>query len=59
LLRLGDIDGARPLIARLSAMGYRTPDFVASVSAAHVAYPINAAFTVRIADIMQEAPAVH
>ncbi|MEO8777190.1 MAG: hypothetical protein ABI389_00780, partial [Rhodanobacter sp.] len=56
MLRLGDIHGARPLITRLSAMGYRTPDFVALVTASNMAYPINSAFTERIADIMQRPP---
>lgn len=56
LLRLGDVDDARPVIARLSAMGYRTPDFVAAMTAGNVAYPINTAFTEKIVGIMQPSP---
>jgi tetratricopeptide (TPR) repeat protein len=53
LLLLDDIDSARPLVARLAAMGYRTPDFVALTSSRNLDYPINEEFSRRIADSMK------
>jgi tetratricopeptide (TPR) repeat protein len=49
LLRLGDVDQAGPFLARLAAMGYSEPDFVALVSGAKLEYPVNAAVMQRIA----------
>jgi len=53
LLRLEQVDAARPLVARLYAMGYRTPDFVALAASKHLDYPANAEFQSRIAQIMR------
>ncbi|MEO5812671.1 MAG: toll/interleukin-1 receptor domain-containing protein [Rhodanobacter sp.] len=44
---------AKPLIQRLWKSGYRDPALLAVLHGAHVDYPINAAFTERIAQIMQ------
>jgi tetratricopeptide (TPR) repeat protein len=40
LLRLDDNAAARPVIARLAAMGYRAPDFVALVTSRKLDYPL-------------------
>ena len=53
LLRLDQTDPARPIIAKLNAMGYRTPDFVALLTGKHIDYPVNAAFAQRIAETMR------
>ena len=53
LLRLDQTTSARPIIAKLNAMGYRTPDFVALLASRHMDYPVNAAFQQRLALIMQ------
>ncbi|MDE2149363.1 MAG: toll/interleukin-1 receptor domain-containing protein [Gammaproteobacteria bacterium] len=52
LLRLDQTEAARPVVARLNAMGYRTPDFVALVTGRHLAYPVNVAFSRRIAQML-------
>lgn len=57
LLRLGDTVQAEPIVSQLSAMGYRTPDFVALVTSAKLAYPINSAFAKRIAGDGEDADA--
>lgn len=56
LLRLGQIDDARPIVAKLAVMGYRTPDFVALLASKQIAYPVNADFAWRIAGILQTEP---
>jgi len=53
LLRLGQTDAAQPVLARLNAMGYRTPDFVALLASRHIDYPVNTAFQQRLAQIMR------
>src|SRR5690348_5236724 len=53
LLRLDQTDPARPIIAKLNAVGYRTPDFVVLLTSKHVDYPVNAAFQQRLAQTMQ------
>ncbi|HEY3519484.1 MAG TPA: hypothetical protein VGK80_00400 [Rhodanobacteraceae bacterium] len=53
VIRLDQIAAARPVIARLNAMGYRTPDLIALVASKHIDYPVNAEFQGRIARIMQ------
>lgn len=53
LLRLNQLGTARPVVAQLNAMGYRTPDFVAVVTHKRLDYPVNRAFLQRIAQIMQ------
>ncbi|HET7556798.1 MAG TPA: toll/interleukin-1 receptor domain-containing protein [Rhodanobacteraceae bacterium] len=53
LLRLGELDEARPIAAKLNVMGYRTPDFVALAASEHLDYPVNANFQDRVARIMQ------
>jgi len=50
LLLQEQIDEAQPLLARLAAMGYRAPDFVALVASRKLAYPSNRALAQRIAD---------
>jgi tetratricopeptide (TPR) repeat protein len=44
-LLLADVEGARATVEQLLAMGYRTPDFLALVSASHLPYPNDTAFT--------------
>ncbi|TAN08720.1 MAG: TIR domain-containing protein [Rhodanobacteraceae bacterium] len=53
LLQLGDTESARPIIAKLNAMGYRTPDFVALLAVKRIDYPVNAAFAQRTAETMK------
>lgn len=53
LLRLDQVDAARPIVARLNQMGYRTRDFVALAKRKHLDYPINAEFLRRIMRIMR------
>lgn len=55
-LRLDDADGAQASIAKLAAIGYRTPDFVALLESRQLAYPANAEFARRIAAIVGDAP---
>ncbi|HKT41637.1 MAG TPA: toll/interleukin-1 receptor domain-containing protein [Rhodanobacteraceae bacterium] len=57
LLELGQMDRARPVIDRLNAMGYRTPDFMAVLASRQIGYPTNAAFQQRLAQIMSSNPA--
>jgi len=47
------MDAARPVITKLNAMGYRTPDFVALLASRHIDYPVDAAFQQQLAQIMQ------
>ncbi len=54
LLLLDDLDAARPLVAKLAATGYRTPDFIALVASRELAYPQNAEVTQRIAEAMTQ-----
>ena len=57
LLRLDQVDAAKPVIEKLNTMGYRTPDFVALLAAMHIPYPINTAFQQRIAAVVDsDAP---
>ncbi|MGN6312172.1 MAG: TIR domain-containing protein [Rhodanobacteraceae bacterium] len=53
LLRLDQTDAARPIVDKLNAMGYRTPDFVALTAGKHLDYPANAEFQHRLDEIMQ------
>ena len=53
LLLLGDTDAARPLVARLSAMGYRTPDLVALAASRQLDWPDDTASSQRIAAAMK------
>jgi hypothetical protein len=43
LMLLDQADAARPVVARLSAMGYRTTDFIALVASKQMDYPAHAA----------------
>jgi len=52
-LLLDEDDTARPLLAKLEAMGYQTPDFGALVAAKHVAYTVDAEAVRRIATANQ------
>jgi eukaryotic-like serine/threonine-protein kinase len=54
LLGLDQTAAARPVIAGLNAMGYRTPDFVALLASHRIGYPANAAFRQRLAQIMSK-----
>lgn len=54
LLRLDEADKTRPLIARLAAMGYRTPDFDALLAAKRIAYVVDPGAVKRIAVASQE-----
>ena len=47
-LLLDDTAAARPSLAKLSAMGYRTPDFDALLDAKHVTYTVDPRTTARI-----------
>ena len=42
LLLLHDLDAARPVLQKLAAMGYRTPDFDALLAAKRVSYTVDA-----------------
>ncbi len=42
LLLLHDLDAARPVLQKLAAMGYRTPDFDALLAAKKVSYTVDA-----------------
>jgi hypothetical protein len=53
LLLLDDIEQARPIVSKLAAIGYRTPDFLALTAAKQLAYPENAERSQRIADILK------
>jgi tetratricopeptide (TPR) repeat protein len=53
LLRLDRMDAARPLIAQLNKMGYRTPDFIELLASKRIDYPVNITFKQEIARIMQ------
>ncbi len=53
MLLLGDIDTARPLLAKIAATGYRAPDLVALVANKKLSYPQNQEVTLRIADAMK------
>jgi tetratricopeptide (TPR) repeat protein len=55
LLRLGDNQQARPVVSKLNAMGYRTPDFAALVIGAKLPYPANAVFLQGIASSKSDA----
>jgi eukaryotic-like serine/threonine-protein kinase len=46
---LGDSDAARPVVARLAAMGYRATDFVALASSRQMDFPVDAAVSPPIA----------
>ena len=54
LLRLRQPGDARAVVAKLNGMGYRTADFVAVVTHSRIAYPVNAGFSRRIAQIMRD-----
>lgn len=54
LLRLGQLETARPMVTRLDGMGYRTPDFVTVVTHGRLAYPVNTEFSRRIEQIMND-----
>lgn len=53
LLKLDEPGAAKPLIAKLAAMGYRTPDFEALLASEHIDYAVNATAAQRIVDAMQ------
>ncbi len=53
LLRLDQMDAARPLTAQLHKMGYRTPDFIDLLASKRIDYPVNITFKQEIARIMQ------
>jgi tetratricopeptide (TPR) repeat protein len=52
MLLLDDVDTARPLLAKLAATGYRTPDFLTLVASAKIAYPPDVGMAQRIAAAM-------
>ena len=53
LLLLDEIDAARPVVARLAAMGYRASGFVALVAAKKLDYTVDANAIRRIAEAMR------
>ncbi len=50
LLLLDDTEGARPVVVKLAALGYRTPDFTALVEKSGIDYPVNTEISQRIAN---------
>ena len=53
LLLLEDIEAARPVVARLAAIGYRTPDFAVLVGTSQIDYPVNTEVSQRIANSLK------
>ncbi|HET7063179.1 MAG TPA: TIR domain-containing protein [Rudaea sp.] len=58
LLLLDDLENARPVVSKLAAMGYRTPDFVALTTSKQLDFPLDAHVSQRIAGILKEEPAI-
>ena len=58
LLLLDDVKAADPVVSKLAAMGYRTPDFVALTNSKQVAFPADAALAQRIAAILEQEPEI-
>jgi len=56
LLALGRQEDAQPLLKRLWNSGYRDPALLAVLQHEHIGYPANAAFSRRLATIMQVDP---
>lgn len=50
LLLLDDVSAARPVVQKLGAMGYRTPDFAVLLAAKKVPYAVNVDFVRRVTD---------
>ncbi|MGN6730078.1 MAG: TIR domain-containing protein [Rhodanobacteraceae bacterium] len=57
LLALGKKEEAQPLLKRVWNSGYRDPALLAVLQHEHIDYPANAAFSRRLATIMQADPA--
>jgi eukaryotic-like serine/threonine-protein kinase len=53
LLLLDEVDAARPAVAKLSGMGFRTPDFIALTVSRRLAYTADPVFAQRITDAMR------
>ncbi|MGH8042600.1 MAG: TIR domain-containing protein [Rudaea sp.] len=53
LLLLDRIDAARPVVAKLAAMGYQTPDFAALTASRHLPYAPDPEVVKRIADALR------
>ncbi len=53
LLLANDVEAARTVVAKLQAMGYRDADFVTLAQSRQLDYPVNEAFSTRIADVMK------
>jgi len=53
LLLLDDVEHATPVIGKLAAMGYRTPDFAALVESRHLTYPDTTQISKRIAETVK------
>jgi eukaryotic-like serine/threonine-protein kinase len=58
LLLLDDLENARPVVSKLAAMGYRTPDLVALTASKQLDFPIDAHLSQRIAEILKQEPAI-
>ncbi|MGA9423246.1 MAG: hypothetical protein WBW61_12860, partial [Rhodanobacteraceae bacterium] len=54
LLRLGQLNEASKALAALSRAGYREPDFVAQVTKAGIAYPLDTSASRRIARLIDQ-----
>ena len=52
------MENVRPIMSKLAAMGYRTPDFVALTASKQVAFPADAGFSQRIAEVLEQEPVV-
>jgi len=53
LLLLDDLENARPVVSKLAAMGYRTPDFVELATRKQLDFPVDAQLSERISEILK------
>jgi len=58
LLLLDDLETARPIVSKLAARGYRTPDFVELATSKQLDFPLDAHLSQRIAEILKQEPLV-
>jgi tetratricopeptide (TPR) repeat protein len=58
LLLLDDLENARPVVSKLAAMGYRTPDFVALTASKQLDFPVDLHLSERMAEILKQEPVI-
>ncbi len=58
LLLLDDLENAQPVVSKLAAMGYRTPDVVALTTSRQVDFPFDTQLSQRIAKTLNQEPAI-